>query len=55
VYVDCDGDALLFKIHQQGGAACHTGNVSCFFRRLEGGALVDVGTRVFDPEKVYGK
>jgi phosphoribosyl-AMP cyclohydrolase len=35
VYVDCDGDALLFKIDQT-GAACHEGYVSCFFRKRNG-------------------
>jgi phosphoribosyl-AMP cyclohydrolase len=31
-YFDCDGDALLFKVEQEGGGACHTGNRTCFFR-----------------------
>lgn len=54
VLVDCDGDAILLKVEQQGGAACHTGYRSCFYRRLtEAGAEV-VGTKVFDPEQVYG-
>ena len=34
VLVDCDGDAILLKVEQQGGAACHTGYRSCFYRRL---------------------
>ena len=55
IRVDCDGDTLLIKVEQLGGAACHTGFRSCFYRRLEGGALVVEGERVFDPEEVYGK
>lgn len=54
VRVDCDGDALLFRVEQAGGAACHTGHRSCFYRRLEDGTLVDAGERVFDPDDVYG-
>ena len=54
VYIDCDGDALLFSVDQQGGAACHTGKVSCFYRKFEEDELVDVGVQVFDPNKVYG-
>ncbi len=53
--IDCDGDAVVMKVEQVGGAACHTGNRSCFYRKLENGVLVDVGVKVFDPEKVYGK
>ena len=33
-YYDCDGDVLLFRVDQQGNGACHTGEYSCFFRRL---------------------
>ncbi|HHH38133.1 MAG TPA: phosphoribosyl-AMP cyclohydrolase [Sedimenticola sp.] len=55
LYIDCDGDAILIKVEQIGGAACHTGKRSCFFRRLEGSELVDVGVQVFDPKEVYGK
>lgn len=55
VYIDCDGDALLFLVDQQGRAACHTGKVSCFFRKFEGDKFVDVGEQVFNPEDVYGK
>lgn len=53
--IDCDGDAIVMKIEQVGDAACHTGNRSCFFRKLEDGKLVDVGVKIFDPEKVYKK
>lgn len=35
ILYDCDGDALLLKIEQIGGIACHTGNRSCFFRKLK--------------------
>ena len=55
VYVDCDADTVLLKVRQVGGAACHEGYRSCFFRKLEDGELTTVGERVFDPKKVYGK
>jgi phosphoribosyl-AMP cyclohydrolase len=51
--VDCDGDVVLLRVDQAGGAACHTGKRSCFFRRLEDGAWLDVGVQVFDPDQVY--
>jgi phosphoribosyl-AMP cyclohydrolase len=53
--IDCDGDAVLLRVEQRGGAACHTGKRSCFFRRLENGQWIDVGEQVFDPEEVYGR
>lgn len=55
MYFDCDGDAILLKIEQVGGAACHTGKRSCFFRKLENGKLTDVGVQVFDPKEIYKK
>ena len=55
VCVDCDGDTLLVVVHQEGGAACHTGHRSCFYRELEDDRLVDVGEQVFDPHEVYGE
>ena len=55
VRIDCDGDALLFKVVQHGGAACHTGMRSCFYRRLDGDTLAEEGARVFDPATIYGK
>jgi phosphoribosyl-AMP cyclohydrolase len=55
LYVDCDGDAVLLRVEQIGGAACHTGKRNCFFRRIDAGTIEDVGLQVFDPEEVYGK
>lgn len=55
ILVDCDEDSVIFKIEQLGGAACHEGYASCFFRKVEGDALKVVGERVFDPKTVYGK
>jgi phosphoribosyl-AMP cyclohydrolase len=55
IYVDCDGDALVLRVEQIGGAACHTGKQNCFFRRIDGGAIEDVGVQVFDPDEVYKK
>jgi len=53
IYVDCDLDTVLLKVHQVGGAACHEGYRSCFYRKVEGGKLKVVDTRVFDPMEVY--
>lgn len=55
VYVDCDGDAVVLKVEQVGGAACHTGKRNCFFRRVDQGEIEDVGIQVFDPAEVYKK
>lgn len=55
LYVDCDGDALVLRVEQVGGAACHTGKRNCFFRRIDRGQVEDVGVQVFDPEEVYKK
>jgi phosphoribosyl-AMP cyclohydrolase len=56
LYIDCDGDVVLLKIAQQGGAACHTGRVSCFFRKLgDDGGYDVVSEPVFDPAEVYKK
>ncbi len=53
IYIDCDNDTVLLKVKQMGGAACHTGYKSCFFRRVEGESLQIVGKPVFDPKEVY--
>ena len=54
IYLDCDADALLIKVRQVGGAACHEGYHSCFFRKVADGGLRIVADRVFDPRQVYG-
>ena len=55
VFLDCDADTILLKVRQVGGAACHEGYQSCFFRRVQDGGLQVVGERVFDPKQVYKK
>jgi phosphoribosyl-AMP cyclohydrolase len=56
IFVDCDNDTVLFRVEQVGGAACHTGYESCFYRKIdpEGEATI-VDEKVFDPELVYKK
>jgi len=54
IYLDCDADTVLLQVEQVGGAACHEGYASCFFRRWENGKLKIVEKRIFDPQKVYG-
>ena len=55
IHVDCDADTILLKVHQIGGAACHEGYTSCFFRQVTPNGLKVVGERVFDPATVYKK
>jgi len=56
IAIDCDADAVLLKVKQIGGAACHEGYESCFFRELTGEEEYRiVGERVFDPQAVYHK
>ncbi|MGQ9630550.1 MAG: phosphoribosyl-AMP cyclohydrolase [bacterium] len=55
IFIDCDNDAILLKVEQVGGAACHTGYRSCFYRKVEGGETKIVGEKIFDPKEVYGK
>lgn len=56
IYYDCDADTILVKVEQVGGAACHEGFESCFFRELDPatGTVSEVLERVFDPKEVYG-
>jgi phosphoribosyl-AMP cyclohydrolase len=53
IYVDCDLDTVVLKVHQVGGAACHEGYESCFYRKVEDGELKTIGEIVFDPKEVY--
>ena len=55
VRLDCDADAILLKVEQVGGIACHTGRESCFFRRLENGRWVTTDPVLKDPSLIYGK
>jgi phosphoribosyl-AMP cyclohydrolase len=55
VFIDCDADTILLKVHQIGGAACHEGYASCFFRQVNDGAVQVIGERLFDPAEVYKK
>ncbi len=51
--VDCDGDTLLLRVHQE-GVACHTGRRTCFFRAARDGGLVEVAEPLVSPEALYG-
>lgn len=55
VRLDCDADALLLKVEQVGGIACHTGRESCFFRKLENGRWVSTDPVLKDPKLIYGE
>lgn len=53
IRIDCDDDTILLKVEQVGGAACHTGYRSCFFKKVEDGSVQVVGEKIFDPKEVY--
>jgi phosphoribosyl-AMP cyclohydrolase len=55
VRLDCDADAILLKVEQVGGIACHTGRESCFFRKLENGRWVTIDPVLKDPSLIYKK
>jgi phosphoribosyl-AMP cyclohydrolase len=55
VFVDCDNDTVLLTVRQRGGAACHEGYRSCFFRRVDDDRIAVVGERIFNPKDVYKK
>src|ERR1700693_107676 len=54
IYVNCEENSLLIRVTQNGGAACHTGYRSCYYRRLlPNGSYETIAERVFDPDEVY--
>ena len=55
IYIDCDDDTVLLKVEQLGGAACHTGHRSCFYKKVEDGSIRVTQDPVFDPREVYDK
>jgi len=55
VRLDCDADAVLLRVEQVGGIACHTGRESCFFRKLEDGRWVTTDPVLKDPSLIYKK
>ncbi|MGL4593841.1 MAG: phosphoribosyl-AMP cyclohydrolase [Thermoguttaceae bacterium] len=55
IFIDCDADTILLKVEQIGGAACHEGYQSCFFRQITPNGVETIGERLFDPKSVYKK
>ena len=55
IRIDCDDDTVLLKVEQLGGAACHTGHRSCFFKKIEDGSIRIMEEPIFDPREVYDK
>ena len=56
IRIDCDDDTVVLKVEQVGGAACHTGHRSCFYKRVKADRSIEiVGEPLFDPEEVYKK
>jgi phosphoribosyl-AMP cyclohydrolase len=53
--LDCDADAVLLSVEQEGGIACHTGRQSCFFRKLDNGEWVTTDPVLKDPSAIYKK
>jgi len=53
--LDCDADAILLRVEQVGGIACHTGRERCFFQKLENGAWVITDPVKKDPSLIYKK
>jgi len=54
IYTDCDQDVVLLKVNQNGGIACHTGHISCFFNKLENKEWQSISEVIKDPKEIYG-
>jgi len=54
IRLDCDNDAILLVVEQEGGIACHTGRERCFFQRLDDARWVGVEPVLKDPDQIYG-
>lgn len=55
IRLDCDGDAIILQVQQNGGIACHTGRESCFYQVLQDGQWVTVDEVLKDPAQIYGQ
>ncbi len=55
IFFDCDEDVVLLKVEQEGGIACHTGRVSCFYRKLADGVWQETEPVIKDPKLIYQK
>ena len=55
IRLDCDEDAVLLRVEQLGGIACHTGREHCFYRRYQDGAWVEVDPVIKNPSEIYKK
>jgi phosphoribosyl-AMP cyclohydrolase len=53
--LDCDADAILLRVEQVGGIACHTGRERCFFLKLQDGRWVETDPVLKDPAEIYGR
>lgn len=53
IYLDCDGDCLIYQVEQLGGIACHTGRVSCFYRKLNADTWQEVEAPIKSPDEIY--
>ena len=53
IYLDCDADSLIYEVEQIGGIACHTGRISCFYRKLENNEWQEIDTVLKAPEDIY--